>query len=215
MPKMPLTPAPLREWKTSSAALQLPSTRAAPAAATSCARGIDSNDAPHTFHFNRYIFLLKPHTSHTSHLTPHTPHLIPHTSRRTPHTSHLAPRTSHHTPHTSHLTPHTSHLTPHTTHLTPHTSHLTPHTSHHTSHTSHLTSHTSHPTPHTSHLTPHTSYRMPHTSNHTPQSSLFRFSIGDDFQWEAALEPFSLWDELIDAVNADGRVRVQYSTPGE
>ena len=40
-------------------------------------------------------------------------------------------------------------------------------------------------------------------------------SIGDDFQWEAALEPFSLWDELIDAVNADGRVRVQYSTLGE
>jgi hypothetical protein len=87
----------------------------------------------------------------------------------------------------SHLTPHTSHLTPHTSHLTPHTSHLTPHTSH--------------LTPHTSHLTPHT--------------PLPRFSIGDDFQWEAALEPFSLWDSLIEAVNADGRVRVQYSTLAE
>ena len=131
MPTMPLIPAPLREWMTSSAALQLPSIRAVPAAETSCARGIDSNDALHTFHFNRYMFILKPHTSHTSHLT-----------------------------HTPHLTSHASHLIPHTAQL----------------------------------------------------PLLFRFSIGDDFQWEAALEPFSLWDELIDAVNADGRVRVQYST---
>ena len=85
-------------------------------------------------------------------------------------------------------------------------------------HTSHLTPQTTNLTPQTSHLKPHTSLLTPHSSLLTtcaPHLALFRFSIGDDFQWEAALEPFSLWDELIDAVNADGRVRVQYSTLAE
>ena len=97
-----------------------------------------------------------------------------------------------------------SHVISRTSHVTRHTSHVTRHTSHVTRHTSHITRHTSHITRHTSHVTRHTSHVIRH-----------RFSIGDDFQWEAALEPFSLWDEVIDAVNADGRVRVQYSTLDE
>ncbi len=79
----------------------------------------------------------------------------------------------------------------------------------------HVTSHFTHLTSHVTHLASHFTRRTSRITRHTTHVTHHRFSIGDDFQWEAALEPFSLWDEVIDAVNADGRVRVQYSTLDE
>ena len=34
------------------------------------------------------------------------------------------------------------------------------------------------------------------------------FTIGDDFQWEAARDSFRNWDDVIAAVNNDGRLQV-------
>jgi hypothetical protein len=38
-------------------------------------------------------------------------------------------------------------------------------------------------------------------------------TMGSDFQYESAREWFENLDKLIDAVNADGRIEVMYSTP--
>ena len=51
--------------------------------------------------------------------------------------------------------------------------------------------------------------------SHSAPSGHVMFNMGADFQYEVAGEYFKNLDRLMDAVNADGRVAVRYSTPSQ